>query len=88
MIGTRANFGYMLVGLVLLWLLVPIIALTSTNIARIALDITLGLALVLGAWSLNKETEVGDHGGRRAQCQRRNTRQASRDVFVYRQTGG
>jgi len=52
---TRANFGYMLFGLMLLVLLVPIFALASSNIARIALDITLGLALVFGAWSLNKE---------------------------------
>jgi len=54
-IETRANFGYMLVGLILLWLMVPIFALASSNIARIVLDITLGLALVLGAWSLYRE---------------------------------
>jgi hypothetical protein len=52
---TSANFGYMLVGLILLWLMVPIFALASSDISRIALDITMGLALVLGAWSLNKE---------------------------------
>ncbi len=35
---TRANFGYMLVGLILLWLLIPILALVSSDISRIALS--------------------------------------------------
>ena len=52
---TRANFSYMLVGLILLWLSIPIFVLASSDISRIALDITAGLAMVLGAWSLNKE---------------------------------
>jgi len=52
---TRANFSYMLVGLILLWLSIPIFVLASSDISRIALDITAGLAMVFGAWSLNKE---------------------------------
>lgn len=45
----------MLVGLILLWLTTPLMALVSTETAEIALYLALGVALCLGAWSLSRE---------------------------------
>jgi hypothetical protein len=55
MIETRANFGYMLVGLFILWLLAPVMALVSGKVAQVAIYLALGAALCLGAWSLSRE---------------------------------
>ena len=55
MIETRANFGFMLVGLIVLWLIAPVLALTSSDTAKIVENVALGAAMVLGAWSLSKE---------------------------------
>jgi voltage-gated potassium channel len=55
MIETRANFSLMLVGLILLWSAEPIMTVVSTDVARIALYLTIGLALCLGAWSLARD---------------------------------
>lgn len=55
MIETRANFGFMLVGLIVLWAVAPVLALASSAIAQIVLYLALGAALILGAWSLSRE---------------------------------
>ena len=54
MIETRANFGFMLAGLILLWSTAPIMSL-ATGAADIILYLVLGAALCLGAWSLARE---------------------------------
>lgn len=55
MIETRANFAFMLVGLIVLWAVAPVLALADSGIAQITLYVAFGAALVLGAWSLSKE---------------------------------
>lgn len=55
MIETRANFAFMLVGLIVLWGVAPVMALASSVIAQIAMYLAIGAALILGAWSLSKE---------------------------------
>ena len=55
MIETRANFGFMLVGLILLWSAAPIMTLASSDAAQTTLYLALGAALCLGAWSLARE---------------------------------
>lgn len=55
MIDTHANFGFMLLGLILLWFTMPFMALVSTEIGDIALYLALGVALCLGAWTLSRE---------------------------------
>jgi hypothetical protein len=55
MIETRANFGFMLVGLIGLWAVMPILTLVHSTIAQIVFYVALGAALVLGAWSLSRE---------------------------------
>jgi hypothetical protein len=54
LIETRANFGFMLVGLILLWSTAPIASL-ATGAADTILYVALGAALCLGAWSLARE---------------------------------
>ena len=56
MMETRANFGFMLVGLILLWSAAPVMALVGTGAAQITLYLTIGAALCLGAWSLSRES--------------------------------
>jgi hypothetical protein len=58
LIETRANFGFMLVGLILLWLVSPFLAMVSTDVGNIALYVAIGAALCLGAWSLSTERRV------------------------------
>ena len=55
MIETRANFGFMLVGLIVLWSAAPIMSL-ATGAADAILALAIGAALCLGAWSLARET--------------------------------
>jgi hypothetical protein len=55
MIETRANFVFMLIGLMLMWLIAPLISLVSTTVGNIVLYLVIGAALCLGAWSLSRE---------------------------------
>ncbi len=55
MIETRANFVFMLIGLVLMWLTAPFISMVSTAVGNIVLYLVIGAALCLGAWSLSRE---------------------------------
>ena len=56
MIETRANFGFMLLGLILLWSAAPVMTLVGTAAAHITLYLMIGVALCLGAWSLSHES--------------------------------
>jgi len=55
MIETRANFVFMLIGLILMWLVTPMISMVSTDVGNIALYVVIGAALCLGAWTMSKE---------------------------------
>jgi hypothetical protein len=52
---THPNFGFMLVGLLVLWAIAPILAMAKDSTAQIVLYVALGGALCLGAWSLSRD---------------------------------
>lgn len=58
MIETRANFGFMLAGLVMLWSVEPFMIVVGTGTALIAMYVVIAAALCLGAWSLARERRV------------------------------
>jgi hypothetical protein len=58
MIETRANFGYMLTGLMVLWSAAPLMALARTGTGKITLVLLIGGALCLGAWTLVRERRL------------------------------